>query len=256
MKVAVFMLITILMPISVLFAKAVKVEDYQYSITLSDLSPMQAEKEATRRAIDEILIKEAGINVVGFVSSSAYEDGFGSYDKLSSYISTISSGFVTNYKINEIKRDISECGTAIKIDLNLTVTLNIPDNPNPHGLRARLNKLEYKHKEIAKISCSFSKAAYLSVIAIADDDIVYLLWSSSGKEEANVNLIIPPTLDPLNIIMVRSYDRIEYGSLCLIASPEPLFKHVSPPQTIPVSDLSRIIDLRKHSIVYMPYSIN
>ncbi len=239
-----------------LYARIVEVKGFRHTESFTDLSPGQAEQETVKLALEEIVRQKSGVSVTAFASQTLYDDGKISKDIFSKYSSIMTTGYVKKYSIvpDSKRTQLLENG-VLTVSLALNATLDIPDDKDLIAINAKINSNSFKDGELASIRCTLSKKAYLSLIAISEQDSVYLLWNSDHPIKANKIINIPQENSEIVIEMVKSDQPIEYGAFCLLATDKPLFQYQVPPASMSISGLEILMKDRRLGSAFLPYCI-
>jgi hypothetical protein len=237
------------------------IHNFSYTYFCTDKTAREALKAATKEALVNCLQTKTQTQIQSVTLMSVYESNNLIKDSYYNQLLESTSGMINSYVITDTVVELNRDG-VLKTRLTMDVVISNREKTNPNGLTANLDKMEYKHNDKASLTVNVSKPSYVYIFDVSGDDAYDLIYSPTKQQSAGEILKFPD--DRFDLVMEKeSSQPIEFGSLILIASPDPVaFAEISKPLYMqPVTITSAkyrklLADLSSDfSVVYIQYAI-
>ncbi len=237
------------------------IHNFSYTYFCTDKTPREAIKAATKEALVNCLQTKTQTQIQSVTLMSVYESNNQIKDSYYNQLLESTSGMINSYIITDTVVELSRDG-VLKTRLTMDVVISNREKTNPNGLTANLDKMEYKHNDKSSLTVTVSKPSYVYIFDVGGDDAYDLIYSPTKQQSAGETLKFPD--DRFDLVMEKeSSQPIEFGSLIVIASPNPVaFAEISKPlymQPVTITSAKyrkRLADLSSDfSVVYIQYAI-
>lgn len=242
-------------------AQDTTINNYPYTYLSIDKSPKEALRAATKEALVMCLQENTQTLIQSVTLMRRFESDRIAKEAYFNQLLESTLGIIKSYSITDTSQTLDRDG-VLRTKLRMNVSIMKKGNDNPMGLAATLDRSEYGNGETGKITAQTMSAAWLYIFDVVSSGGYNLIYAPNDIQPAGKQLIFPD--ERFDLVMEKSVQQpVEFGSLLVIASPEPIdfAENTKPlymePVTITLERFQRrLASLSKpYSMAYLPYAI-
>lgn len=243
------------------YAQDTTINNYPYTYLSVDKSPKEALRAATKEALVMCLQENTQTLIQSVTLMRRFESDQVAKEAYFNQLLESTLGIIKSYSITDTSQTLDRDG-VLKTQLRMNVSIMKKGNDNPMGLAASLDRTEYGNGETGKITAQSMSAAWLYIFDVVSSGGYNLIYSPTGIQPAGKQLVFPD--ERFDLVMEKSVQQpVEFGSLLVIASPEPIdFAEITKPLymepvTITLERFQRRLASvsKPYSMAYLPYAI-